>query len=342
MASLREAATLPLKKSGLTTGYQTQAQLTYNRQSLPPFNNGLRLSRPSYLRESPMQPLSPAGQQVVADLAQRYGFSSAAVLCMLDAVIHGQGSMAQFNHPEFGGSGQWMPGGMTMLSDLFNHALKSRVDGLCSELSAVLSRQPDWMQGGSFQSQRQGDLSQDSSYCPQPSDGVQQQQNGSGPVGPVSLFIPPANGSSGDWWGADLRWPTSTGSQNGVRYAYFAQARRLAIEVGGQVTIYDTLDHQIGGFSQQQGYGGSLTLSSQYGLVEVNRLPVVSVDGQAPWVSAPNPAPHSPPPVYEPTSGNSGDNDLFALIERLADLHAKGILSAEEFAAKKAELLSRI
>ena len=48
------------------------------------------------------------------------------------------------------------------------------------------------------------------------------------------------------------------------------------------MTIYDTLDHQIGGFSQQQGFGGSLTFSSQYGLVEVASLPVVSVDGVPP------------------------------------------------------------
>ena len=70
-----------------------------------------------------MRLLSPAGQQAVNDLAQRHGFSSAAVLCMLEAVIQGNGSMAQFSHPEFGGSGQWMQGGMTMVSDLFNHAL---------------------------------------------------------------------------------------------------------------------------------------------------------------------------------------------------------------------------
>ena len=47
--------------------------------------------------------------------------------------------------------------------------------------------------------------------------------------------MPPAPGSSGDWWPADLRWPNSTGAQNGVRYAYFAQAQRLAIELNGQV-----------------------------------------------------------------------------------------------------------
>jgi hypothetical protein len=44
------------------------------------------------------------------------------------------------------------------------------------------------------------------------------------------------------------------------------------------VTVYDTLDHQIGGVSQQQGSGGSLTFTSQYGTVSVSSLPIVSVD----------------------------------------------------------------
>ncbi|HPE72994.1 MAG TPA: SHOCT domain-containing protein [Candidatus Competibacter sp.] len=286
-----------------------------------------------------MRPLSPAGQQAIHDLAQRHGFSPAAVHCMLEAVIHGNGSMAQFNHPEFGGSGQWMSGGMTMVSDLFNHALKSRVDGLCNELSNLIAQQPGLIQSGSFQSQSQngGYSQQQGGYG-----GGQQQQNGAGPVGSVSLFVPPAADAAGDWWGSSLRWPNSTGAQNETRYAYFAQARRLAIEVGGRVTIYDTLDHQIGGFSQQQGYGGSLTFSSQYGLVEVASLPVVSVDGvppsEAPAEWAPPPAPSDNNPVL---SGKS-EGDLFALIERLADLRAKGILSDEEFAAKKTELLSRL
>ena len=42
-----------------------------------------------------MQNLSPAGQQAINDLAQRYGFSPAAVASLLDAVIHGQGSTVQ-------------------------------------------------------------------------------------------------------------------------------------------------------------------------------------------------------------------------------------------------------
>ena len=295
-----------------------------------------------------MRPLSPAGQQAIHDLAQRHGFSPAAVHCMLEAVIHGNGSMAQFNHSEFGGSGQWMSGGMTMVSDMFNHALKSRVDSLCSELSNLIAQQPGLIQSGSFQSQSQGGGpgQQQASYGggqQQNSGGGQQQQNGAGPVGPVSLFVPPAADAAGDWWGSSLRWPNSTGAQNGVRYAYFAQARRLAIEVGGRVTIYDTLDHQIGGFSQQQGFGGSLTFSSQYGLVEVASLPVVSVDGVPPSSEASAEwAPPPAPPDNNPVPSSRGQDDLFALIERLADLRAKGILSDEEFAAKKTELLSRL
>ena len=34
--------------------------------------------------------------------------------------------------------------------------------------------------------------------------------------------------------------------------------------------------------------------------------------------------------------------DVFAALERLAELHKKGVLTDEEFSAKKAELLARI
>jgi hypothetical protein len=77
-----------------------------------------------------MWQLSSAGQQAIRDLAQRQGFSTDAVLSMLQSVINGRGSMAQFSHPEFGGSGQWLRGGMIMISDMFNNALKGRICAL--------------------------------------------------------------------------------------------------------------------------------------------------------------------------------------------------------------------
>jgi hypothetical protein len=284
-----------------------------------------------------MRQLSPAGQQTVNDIAQRHGFSVDATLSMLDAVINGNGSMAQFNHPEFSGSGQWMRGGMTMVSDMFNNYLKGRVDGLCAELSNLIANQPDLVRTGSFQSQSQSGGNGPGQQQTSHSGWGSNPPPGSEGFGPASLFVPPAPGTSGDWWPSDLRWPNSTGAQNGVRYAYFAQARRLVIDVGGTVTVYDTLDHQIGGFSQQQSVGGTLGFTSQYGLIDVASLPVISSNGVPPRA----PMASQPQPTFNPPSSSDGQ-DVFATIEKLAELRAKGILSDDEFASKKAELLGRL
>ena len=286
-----------------------------------------------------MRELSSAGQQAVADIAQRHGFSVDAVTHMLQAVVNGNGGMAQFSHPEFAGSGQWMRGGMTMVSDMFNNHLKGRVDSLCAELADLVASQPGLLQGGSFQSQSQGGYGQQ-----QQSGGYGSSQGGFS--GSSSLFVPAASGNSqGDWWPDDLRWPNSTGAQNNVRYAYFAQAHRLAIDLGGRVTVYDTLDHNIGGFGQQQSGSGSLSFNSQYGLVDVASLPVVwSSDGGPAPAPAYTPSP-APTPAWNdtPAAAPAGEStDVFATLERLADLRAKGVVSDEEFAAKKAELLKRI
>ena len=195
-----------------------------------------------------MQQSSNNGQQAIDDLARRHGFSTDAVLSMLESVVRGNGTMAQFNHPEFSGSGQWMKGGMTMVSDMFNNQLKSRVDALCSDLARLMAEQPDLVGSTRLQSQNQGGR--------QASPGDSQ-------------------AAHADWWKADLGRPDSTGSQNSVRYAYFAAADRLAIESGGKVTVYDTQGHRIGGFSQQQPGSGSLAFTSQHGAVDVSRLPVV-------------------------------------------------------------------
>jgi Short C-terminal domain len=304
-----------------------------------------------------MRQLSPAGEQAVNDLARRHGFSAEAVATMLDAVMSGNGAMAQFSHSEFGGSGQWMRGGMTMLGDMFNNSLKARVDALCFELSGLIASQPGLIQTGSVQSQSQGGQQQSGLAGGTP-------QSGTG--SPVGLFVPAqGSGASGEWWPGELGWPNSTGAQNNVRYAYFAQSRRLAIEVNGTVTVYDTLDHQIGGFSQQQSQGGSVAFSSQHGPVDLGSLPVVSVNGVPPPAATLTPADYTPPPGglstgdaargdvapgdvspeegALPRSAPSAEKvDILATIEKLADLHARGILSEEEFAAKKAQLLDRL
>ena len=269
----------------------------------------LLLTQPGY----PMAQLSPIGISAVQDIAQRHGFSFEAVQSMLTSVINGNGSMAQFSHYEFGGSGQWMQGGMTMIGDMFNNYLKGRVDNLCSELARLSYNQP-------------------------------------------GLFVEVA--AQPNWWGPDLKFPNTSGGQNGMRYAYFAQARRLAIESNGQVIVYDTLDHNIGGVSQQQSGGYSVTFSSQYGYVDLSRLPVLTINGLPPLAPAPAPAPVYAPsysnnnqtsnqssyvtPVNNTVASSAGDSDIFAHIEKLAALQSRGILSEQEYASKKAELLSRL
>ncbi len=281
-----------------------------------------------------MRQLTPEGQQIINNLAQRYHFSPDAVSSLLQSVINGNGSMAQFNHPEFGGSGQWMRGGMVMLGDMFNNGLKNSVGGLCQELANLIANQPNLIQSGSFQTQNQG-TQQQGNY------GGNQQQNNSNPTGTASLFVPPPAGSSGNWWPAGLQFPNSTGAQNNVRYAYFATIRRLAIEVNGKVTLYDTLDHQIGGFSQQQSVGGSITFTSQYGLVDVSSLPIISIDNVPVTTSAQTqPAPDQPRPVESIVTHQEAD--IFGAIEKLAALNDKGILTDDEYSAKKADLLARL
>ncbi len=280
-----------------------------------------------------MKQLSPTGQQIINNIAQRYAFSSDAVFSMLVSVINGNGSMAQFNHPEFGGSGQWMRGGMIMVGDMFNNGLKNSVGNLCQELANLIANEPTLIQTGSFQSQNQDNQehANDANNSPQ--------QNSSNSGNAVSLFMPGED--SQNWWiSSGLQFPNSIGKQNNIRYAYFASIRRLAIQLHGDITLYDTLDHQIGGFSQQQGNEASLTFTSQYGLVDIKTLPIVSVNNDD--LQRLNSQQIVAPITIDSPKSTVQETDIFSAIEKLAILKDKAILTENEFSTKKAELLARL
>jgi hypothetical protein len=263
--------------------------------------------------------LTDQAWQSVLDLSRRYGVSTDAVTAMLQAVANGGGTMAQFYVAELGGGGQWMRGGMTMVGDMFNYGLKSQVDGLCNELSNLLATQNPFVPPPPIVSQQYGG---------------QTQHQGNG----TSLSF----GGYGNWWPAELGSPNGSGGQNNVRYAYFANSRRLAVDLNGSVTVYDTLDHNIGGVSQQQGGGSTLTFSSQYGTVPVANLPIVSGPGVNPPIPNAPPAPAPMPPMASNNPQTALENDVFAKIEQLANLRQKGYITDDEFNAKKAELLARL
>jgi len=273
-------------------------------------------------------PLTPAGEAAIADLAQRYRVGDPAVRTLLDAVVRGGGAMAQFSHPELGGNGQWMRGGMTMVGDMFNPGLQSTVSGICSELASMLAS------GTALVVPREPT------------------STGAGFGG--------FSGLGGQWWPAELGRPSSSGGQNDSAYAYFPGPHRLAIRQGEIITQYDTGDHMITGVQQQQGSRGSLEFSSQFGTFTVDSLPLVRHPGPTP--STPQPASSSPanqapppatspatapPPVAEPVPARPAGaattaSEIGAAIETLAGLRDKGFLSDEEFSAKKAELLARL
>ena len=73
-------------------------------------------------------------ESLVERIALRHSVSPDAVRTILRALRSSGGSMAQFSHPEFGGMSQWSPG-MTMVGDMFNNQLKSKLDAVCSELA---------------------------------------------------------------------------------------------------------------------------------------------------------------------------------------------------------------
>lgn len=244
-----------------------------------------------------MQALTDESQRKVAQIASRYGLSDEAATRLLSAIAAGGGRQAQFNHPELGGMGQWSQGGMIMIGDMFNSALKAKVAALCDDLADAL---PD--------------------------------------------LAPVASGSASQRWPAELGNPSSTGSQNDMHYAVFPDARRLAVEHDGQVTIYDTQDHRIGGASQQQGSDQSLRFTSQSGVVRLADLPIVGPETKADNLPTGEAKPDGSVETDGPGKPVNGtpDDQLFSRLERLADLRSRDIITDEEFATKKAELLARL
>lgn len=240
--------------------------------------------------------VTPEAENAITDIAQRHGLSREAVLAMLFAIHAGGGTMAQFSIPELGGSGQWMRGGMTMVGNMFDNALKARVDALCGELAQLLGSTTVFRSTATA-TQSQGGF------------------------------------TSGNWWPADLGVPSSSGAQNSLRYAIFPSTRRLAIQVNGVTKVFDTDEHLITGVQQQQGSGyGSVSFTSQLGTFDVSGLSELGAQQVA---ETPTSAPAPQHQAGDPSA-------VVAAIESLAGLHQRGILSDDEFAAKKAELLGRL
>lgn len=235
----------------------------------------------------------------VAELAARHGLPADAVAALIEAIRRGRGRQAQFDHPALGGMGQWSDGGGIMLGDMYNHALKAKVDRLCRDLA-----------------------------------------RGASAIGEAE---PPCRNVSSDWWPADLGTPSSVGSQNDRSYAIFPEARRLAIRTASGIDIFDTAGHHISGAAQHEGSGANdLVLTSRDGSVRLLDLERLGATDKAEATTPAAAAMVRDARTTSPTGAEKGGADILDLLERLFDLQRRGVLSAEEFTAKKAELLARL
>jgi hypothetical protein len=78
-------------------------------------------------------------------------------------------------------------------------------------------------------------------------------------------------------WPKELGIASTSGSSAEMRYAYFPQNRRLAVEWGGVVTIYDTAEYQFRGMLQAHSAETvGMSILTQRGRVRLTDLATVS------------------------------------------------------------------
>jgi hypothetical protein len=176
--------------------------------------------------------------ELVDRLAKRHSVSPAAVQVIITALRNGGGRMAQFSHADFGGMSQWSPG-MSMVGDMFNRQLQSKLDALCTDIAAHLAAS------------------------------AKEDRGMRSTVDEVSYRSVSA---SRDWWPSGLGEPGAIGAQNDLRYAVFPETRRLVLDDHGTLSIYDTGDHRIFGVAQAQSGDQTLSFTSQDGPVGVADL----------------------------------------------------------------------
>src|SRR6202795_2680531 len=134
-------------------------------------------------------PLNEEG--FISRVSVRHSISAGAGRTILRALRSGGGAIAEFSPPDFGGMAQWSPG-MTMVGDMFNNSLKSKLDAVCTELAAYVAHTPSTDQDRG----REG--------------------------GEVSYHT---SRQRSDWWPMNLGTPSAVGAQNNLQYAVFPGTR---------------------------------------------------------------------------------------------------------------------
>jgi hypothetical protein len=161
--------------------------------------------------------MDPSTKLSINELAAKYQVSPSAI----QELIRALGPAAAKHNSTILTLAVWGNGGggnMIMIGDMFNHGLKDRVAKLCQTIASHLD---DFSERAELRG-----------------------------TGRHPYAFDEADDLSANWWPSRLGRPSSTGSQNNMRYACFSQIYRLAIERDGKLTVYDTGPPRLSGFSQ--------------------------------------------------------------------------------------------
>ena len=199
-------------------------------------------------------------QGAVRATAQRHGLSESAIEALWDALVRGRGQ-AQFSHPELGGMGQWS-GGMVQIGDMFNTRLKARVAAACADLAMQVEESR-----GEAAVVTESRLKRHGTAASIGADRPRASVPRTGTAASVARVEHDRPRDFASWWPADYGAPASSGSQNGMRYAYFPDRHRLVVDRDGCIKVYDTSRHRLSGVSQAQSLAQTLVFTSQHGSV---------------------------------------------------------------------------
>ena len=249
--------------------------------------------------------LTEEGHAEVEALALRHGVAPEAVLVLLRALERGGGDQAQFSHPDLGGMGQWSRRGMIMVGDMFNDALKARVDGLCRDTAALLGR-------AGLRRPEHRDTA------------------GGGSWWPAGCGRPSATGAQND-----MRYACFPET----RRLAIGRGDRIELYDTGEHRIHGVSQRQGHGtdlrFTSQLGSVALHDLER----IGADAEPREAASRRVPRdVATSDPSPHAERSASPPRSGA----DVLDTIERLHALQRKGVISEAEFSEKKKELLDRI
>ncbi|MBO9471851.1 SHOCT domain-containing protein [Endozoicomonas sp. G2_2] len=249
----------------------------------------------------------------LAKFSRQYGFSEDAVRHLFEAVTQGGGDMAMFDHPEFHGPGQWMRGGLMMTTTPGDRVLNNAIESLCNRLSALLRAQ----------------------HAPG--------QSGYRRISPEARAWDTSVSPRQRWWPHEWGDPVATGHTDDLAYAFFDDAARMAIRSGDQVDLYKTADHCITGIAQaQQGTSATLVFTTPFGELPLDELARCDDDRNNPAGNATATEHRSGEPAAAEQATPQSSMEILEAIEKLGALHREGVLTDDEFNAKKQALLNRL